>query len=230
MKWTHATGLFATFAMIAAGGLWACSNNNGGNDGGTDGGGNDVNQQPDTGKDSGPTGDGGDGGVTLSCDTYCTTIMSACTGSLQQYIDKANCLEMCAKIPVGTTADTSGDTLGCRTYHVGVAASSTANAAIHCPHAGPYGFGGCGDLCPDFCARYAGQCDIANWGGSTACPTNCDAVAGSDGGAFYDDAGTGVASGNMMECRQYHLEAAYAADGGGGHCSHSGEDGGGVCK
>ena len=232
MKWNRVTGLVSVLSLLAAGAFWAgCSGDDNKTDGGgNDSGGSDATKQDSGGNDSGGNDSGGDGGVTLSCDTYCTTIMSACTGDNQQYISKDNCLEMCAKIPVGQSSDTSGDTLGCRTYHVGVAAQSTQNAAVHCPHAGPYGYGGCGDLCPDFCARYAGQCDITTgWGGTTACPTTCATVAGSDGGAFFTDAG-GVSSGNTMECRQYHLEAAYTTDGGGGHCDHSSATGGGVCQ
>jgi hypothetical protein len=36
--------------------------------------------------------------------------------------------------PGGTEQSTSGDTLGCRIYHLTVANSSAAMATVHCPH------------------------------------------------------------------------------------------------
>jgi hypothetical protein len=59
-----------------------------------------------------------------------------CTGAtLGLYADNAACLTGCAMIPVGgTEQSTSGDTLGCRIYHLTVANSSAAMATVHCPH------------------------------------------------------------------------------------------------
>jgi len=104
---------------------------------------------------SNKTGDAGSGAA--GCQTYCDAITANCTGgdtsstSNQQYSDKSNCLAVCALFPVGAASDTSGDTLGCRTYHANAAAGSAANAALHCPHAGPSGDGVCGDVCTSYC-------------------------------------------------------------------------------
>jgi hypothetical protein len=246
MKWTHTTGLLATFALIAAGGVWAgCSSNDNNTDGGTDGGGNDVNQQQDTGgKDSGggDTGSGGDasdGGTTISvdasvldCNYYCDTITAVCNGqSTQQYLDKATCMLMCNAIPNDAGAGaTSGDSLACRMYHLSVAATSSANADTHCPHAGPYGFGQCGDLCHDFCEQYfGGPCKTDTSNGYTnldACHTYCATAAGSDAGGGAPGL---PASSPAMACREYHLENGIKLDGGGGHCDHAGQSGANVC-
>src|SRR5258708_33128301 len=69
------------------------------------------------------TGGGADAaGGGPDCTTYCNTIMANCkstTGASgipvgnQQYTDTQNCLNSCKAIPPGTSADTSGNTLGC---------------------------------------------------------------------------------------------------------------------
>jgi len=51
----------------------------------------------------------------------------------------------CAGFPTdGDVGATSGNSVQCRIYHGGVAGTSTMNAGIHCPHAGPTGGGVCG--------------------------------------------------------------------------------------
>jgi hypothetical protein len=83
-------------------------------------------------KHAGPSG----GNVCGSwCESYCDLALSACTGGLQLYADRAACQTACAAIPAtGAANDTSGNTVQCRIYHLGVAASSAANATVHCPH------------------------------------------------------------------------------------------------
>jgi len=247
MKWTQATGLLATCGLIAAGGVWAgCSNGDNGNDGGTDSGGNDVQQNKDTGGgDSSPNdsggGDASDGGginvdaSALDCNYYCDSIIAACAGTNNQYLDKATCVSMCGSIPNDAGAGAqSGDSLACRMYHLSVAAQSSANAATHCPHAGPYGYGVCGSLCNDFCEQYFAsgspcKTDVVNgYLTADACRTYCNGAAGADAAA---GAPGNAQTAPSMLCREYHLENAYKADGtGGGHCDHAGGDGGGVCN
>jgi hypothetical protein len=132
-------------AIAAASALAACSSSSsGGTTPGTDSG--TTADAPTTGMDGG----------TLSCSSYCATIAANCTGANSQYIDNATCLGMCANLPVGTTADMAGDTLGCRTYHAGAAAS---NATLHCPHAGPTGAALCStSVCQAFCELDLAQC------------------------------------------------------------------------
>jgi hypothetical protein len=228
--------LLATFGLIAAGGVWAgCSSNGSGDDGGTDSGnGNDVNQQQDTGgNDSGGgdtgTNDGGGPGIdasVLDCNYYCTSIQGACTGTNQQYLNQATCVSMCTNgIPNDAGAGaTAGDSLACRMYHVSVAATSTANAAIHCPHAGPYGYGMCGTICEDFCNQFfTSNCgnDTSAYATRDACKTYCNGAPGADAGAGAPGAAQTTPA---MLCKEYHLENAINAggDGGGGHCGHAG--------
>ena len=242
MKWTQATGLLATCGLMAAGGVWAgCSGDNSGTDGGTDGSTNDVNQNKDTGgndsggNDTGPS-DGGGGGVdgsVLDCNYYCDSIIATCTGGNNQYKDKATCMSMCANIPNEAGAGaTSGDSLACHMYHLSVASQSTSNAATHCPHAGAYGYGVCGDICHDFCEQYFTsicKTDTTNgYANIDACHTSCAGQAGADAAA---GAPGNMASSPTMLCKEYHLENAIQTGGsGGGHCDHAGATGGnGVC-
>src|SRR5262245_30207367 len=71
------------------------------------------------------------------CATYCTAIQANCTTTNAQYPDPAHCMAACAAFDVGTTGQTSGNTLGCRIYHAGMPAMT--DPATHCKHAGPGG-------------------------------------------------------------------------------------------
>lgn len=76
-----------------------------------------------------------------ACDGFCTDMMATCSGDNAQYASKDECLTSCAAFPTtGTDGDTSGDTLQCREYHLGAAAS---DPATHCSHAGESGGGVC---------------------------------------------------------------------------------------
>ncbi|HEX7939326.1 MAG TPA: hypothetical protein VF483_10070, partial [Gemmatimonadaceae bacterium] len=122
--------------------------------------------------------------VKLDCPTYCSVIMTNCTGASAQYTDMAHCTGSCAAFTVGTSTvnDMTGDTLGCRIYHAGAAGGSTANATLHCPHAGPGGdllsaattapgFCSGGDFCTNFCALQIKTC------GTTAAPVTLGGTA-----------------------------------------------------
>ena len=75
-----------------------------------------------------------------TCETYCKQYFSSCTKDLNLYVDDADCLAQCGDWYPGNVADVGGDTVGCRLYHAGAA---MADAATHCPHAGPGGGGVC---------------------------------------------------------------------------------------
>ena len=69
----------------------------------------------------------------LSCADYCSSFLSACAADASNtYADQADCETKCEGFTCGTAEDTSGDTLGCRIYHAGAAAS---DPATHCGHA-----------------------------------------------------------------------------------------------
>lgn len=224
----------ACAAVMVSSATWvACSDSGTATDGGTDGttgndsGGGTDTGTPDTGMggdagtDTGGGMDGGsDGAIALNCNAYCTSIMQVCTAGNAQYLDMATCTAMCGKLTVGDAGAMTGNTLACRAYHLSVAAQM-GMAAMHCPHAGPYGFGGCGSECENFCALYAAQC--GNWGGN--CANGCPNLANPDGGFLN---GTG----NTLDCREYHLENAYQAGNtnGMGHCAHAANNGGGICQ
>lgn len=159
----------------------------------------------------------------LDCASYCSSIMTNCTGTNAQFSGMDTCMGFCAAYPAGTAADTSGDTLGCRTYHAGAAAGSAANATTHCPHAGPTGgdkdpkgtAGICGEPCTAFCEAAAKICPTT-FADMTVCKTACDGFKADTAAYSISDTMT-----NDMGCRFYHLSAASASTAAATtHCPH----------
>ena len=200
----------------------------------TDGTTADAGTDAGAGEPEASTGDAGEAGSAApSCSAYCTAVMAACTGASAQYASNDACMNACAHLPPGTAADTSGNTVGCRAYHAMLAAS-TPNP--HCWHAGPYGYGACGDECEAFCGLATTWCTAAGgfdggappYASDSACLTSCaaykqvdsaDAGVGIDGG--YSAAGPG--SGDTLDCREYHLGASFAGGAAQAlHCQHPG--------
>jgi hypothetical protein len=69
------------------------------------------------------------------CTSFCTEEPVACSGDLSQYTSVSDCETACAGFTLGEPSDTGGqNTLYCRIYHLSVAASSAANAMVHCAH------------------------------------------------------------------------------------------------
>ena len=182
----------------------------------------------DAGTDVSPASDAGsdvftfDGNIPVDCAAYCTAIGHVCIGLDQQYLDNDTCKAMCAKVTPGTAGTSSGNTLGCRIYHLGLAAQSAQNAGAHCPHAGPYGFGQCGTEGEDFCALYQAQCGDF---GAADCGAAVAALPKVDAGVLT------TTYGNSLDCREYHLENAYkVGDAKGlGHCDHASKSPGSTC-
>lgn len=159
-----------------------------------------------------------------SCAAYCIHVTDACTGENQQYPSESACIALCegTGIPAGTSADSTGDTLGCRDTHAELAyAGDAAAKTMHCAHAGLLGGGVCGTPNDVFCAIDLHVCSGANavYADLAACTNAADGWA----------AGTpGAASGNSLACRTYHLGAAITLSAE-THCAHTSADGGGVC-
>ena len=66
------------------------------------------------------------------CENYCQLMAKNCTGSSSVY-DAPTCMTRCATIPTnGHANDPAGDSVQCRIYHLGVAAS---DPATQCPNA-----------------------------------------------------------------------------------------------
>ena len=185
-----------------------------------------------TGSGDGGVGEGGGDGGAPTCAAYCAAIMMNCTGANAQYQTMTACMNACAELPVGASSDTSGDTIGCRTYHAGLAATGPNP---HCWHAGPWGGDTCGPPCEAFCKIATTYCTAA--GGFEAgappytslsdCETSCAGYAridDVDGGGVFPDGGynaMGPGAGNTLDCREYHL--GYALTGGANqntHCPH----------
>jgi hypothetical protein len=166
--------------------------------------------------------------------------MSTCTGANKQYVSQDACMNACAIFPVGTTNDTSGNTLGCRTTHVMLATTGGTNP--HCWHAGPYGYGACGDECANFCTLVTTWCtpDGGFDGGAppytndSVCMTSCAGFkqinsGAADGGVGLDGGfnSMGPSGGNTLDCREWHLNNAFDVPAPGGanqelHCQHPG--------
>ncbi|MEO7729580.1 MAG: hypothetical protein ABIY55_01305 [Kofleriaceae bacterium] len=180
---------------------------------------------------------------TLDCPTYCTEIQTNCTAANGQYQDMAHCLGTCKAFAVGTLADRTGDTLGCRLYHGGApAAADAAGATLHCPHAGPGGdkisatapaFCSGGNVCEDFCNIHVKTCGTIaapltgitpQYQDMAACMTTC--------GAFPNkttDYANNASKGDTLACRLYHVTNAAAQTDPAmisAHCLHSGPNGG----
>lgn len=147
-----------------------------------------------------------------ACADYCAKIATNCTGANQQYSNAATCMASCALFPVGVTADTTGNTLGCRVYH---AANAAAGPTVHCRHAGPGGDGVCGANCDGFCTIVQGACSTQTtppYADKPACMTACGGFATTP---VYDQS---VQTGNSLACRMYHATVATTTPM--PHCSH----------
>ncbi len=192
-------------ALVSACAFAACSSNpTNTNDAGT--------------SDSGGGGDGGgdSAAATPTCQAYCNAIMANCTSvndpdsglpvGNAQYTTMSNCLNSCKAMPVGTAADTSGNTLGCRTYHANAA---KADPATHCAHAGPGGAGVCGNDCDGFCQIAMMYCTAANnaavYSSLQQCMTTCN--------GFPDTTkyNIGIQDGYLTACLLYHVQEASSA-------------------
>lgn len=152
-----------------------------------------------------------------TCDEYCATVTSACTGALTQYADLAACQTYCTTWgawPVGGAATITGNTLTCR---MNQALAAVANPAGHCAAAGPSGGGVCGGWCDVYCGLAIGSCP-ALFSDAVACASAC--------GAYPATGTAGDVEGDTVQCRIYHLGLA---GGDAAHCPHGAPDGGGVC-
>ena len=144
-----------------------------------------------------------------TCAAYCAKIAMTCTnsgdaGGHDQYAGAvATCANYCSMVAgwsSGMMGDTSGNTIGCRLYHAGAAAS---DPTTHCPHAGPTGGNVCGSWCDNYCQLMAKNCTGANAVYDAAtCMTKCTSIPTS--GMPNDQ------SGNTIQCRIYHLGAAFS--------------------
>jgi hypothetical protein len=142
-----------------------------------------------------------------------------CTGNNLQFVTGA-CAPICATYKPGMTGAASGDTLGCREYHAGLAAS---DPVTHCPHASLLGGSVCAAQtmgnCTSFCEADLAICTGTNaaYTSMAACMTACANYAYTAGESIMADVNK-----NTLNCRVYHLQLA--STGGANlttHCPHT---------
>jgi hypothetical protein len=236
-KTIYLFGAVGTFTLLSAGAWLGCSSDTTSSttaDGGTAdaSGGHDGGASDSGANDTGSA----DGAPTLSCATYCQTILANCGAVVlndagppnAQYYDTAGCMATCSLWPQGVFNDTA-NSLGCRQYH---ATAAAGNAALHCPHAGPGGGGLCGARCEDYCFLVTAHCTVANgadppYGSNADCLAACNAYPYDTDGGDYDENNIGT-----LNCLDYHLRESFSDLAGqgidGGHCDDLSIDGGTV--
>ena len=145
-----------------------------------------------------------------TCNTYCANFNSTCAVEMA-FNDNTDCLLHCAAYPIGTTADTTGNTLGCRSYHLTLATDAAA-ATTHCPRASPYGIAAdgsspptqdqsCGTACEHYCGMVMETClgADAQYATTAECLDSCSYFP-------FDNADPakltlGAATGDTLQCR-----------------------------
>jgi len=162
-----------------------------------------------------------------SCQAYCATMKTNCTGANQAYTSQATCELVCATFESGVPGETTNDSLACRITH---AKDTVADPATTCPKAGALATDCSPDPCSSFCAQASALCKPLNlfqYASVSACKTACAKwpyIKAGDGAIAGDLV---FASGNTLNCRLYHLQSAYdpttpkAAD---VHCPHTADD------
>jgi hypothetical protein len=176
------------------------------------------------------------GKIKPSVKHYCDLLDYNCklTGATAQFAANGQCNVTARGYPSNTsdTAEATNDlnTLGCREYH---AQASKADAATHCPHAGPSGAGVCGTITQAWGSILAAApCNDGHVKALTSIVSssilNAAIPVGYSGADRYSTSfDTGK---NTQVCRVYHLGVAsllpYGKD---GHCTHGGVSGGGAC-
>lgn len=139
----------------------------------------------------------------FDCETYCTRMQTNCIAVNGQYPEREQCIGTCRAFPLGTEADTTGNTLGCRLNHASLARS---NPALHCFYAGPTGASPdgttaqCGTDCDAFCSIAMATC-ISAYADLAVCKSACEGFTSTP--PFKINA-----SGNTRECRLYHATNA----------------------
>jgi hypothetical protein len=152
-----------------------------------------------------------------SCADFCRLALAACTGDDAVYESSAQCMAVCAHLPLGTNGDRDQNTVGCRQWH---SYNALLDPDSHCPHTGPGGDSHCGADAPNdtgnchaYCILLAAACPtefMATYPGLQAdCQTACSnqpVEFGSQHDSHYKvSAGQ---SGNTFACRLLHVSRA----------------------
>jgi hypothetical protein len=206
----------AAGALAAVAGFTACSSSSGG------GPPSDAESAVDAASDTSAAADAGAGDTAMqqlpvTCQNYCSVVTTACLGTNAEYLTTATCLDMCANMTLGTQGDTTGDTVACRQSFAEMAA---ANPTAMCPSAGPTGGDVCGpNRCVSWCELDRDLCGTIAYADEPTCETACAAF------PYNGNGETVQLTGDTLNCRIYHIEAAYGSPDGSvlqtTHCAHT---------
>lgn len=174
----------------------------------------------------GPAGAAGEGSTPEAsvCETYCDQITEYCTGDLQQYRDRAQCLKICSFLPEGELAGADANTATCRLKYAGKARyASGTELAAYCRQAGPGGDGRCGSNCEGYCSVMMRVCtedsaDVYHFEQAAQCIAACEQLPQSD--IAYSTSDPLVSDGNHVQCRLFHVTSAAMLDTE-EHCEHA---------
>lgn len=164
----------------------------------------------------------------VECGRYCDIVMGNCFDDPNDenvrnaaYDSRRECMAACEVFPLGTLADRTENTVGCRIYH---ATASADDPAVHCDHAGPTGDGHCGvhseegltGNCESHCLLLEAGCPeefAADFGDAIECAAACvDEFEG--GGAEHDASyhATTATEKDSLQCRTYYAVKAVDGD------------------
>jgi hypothetical protein len=186
-------------------------------------------------KDNAEIGNGGAGGAAAPeaslCERYCDLVISSCSGQLEQYRSKGQCLEVCKRLPEGAPDDEQVNTVECRLRQAHFA---QAEPISYCKSSGPLGEDKCGSNCVSYCSLMQGSCTPASTEGNlelsyfvdeSACLAACDAIEPDDGSPIaYSSSPSAQPSsyvGNNIYCRTYHVAAGLEQAAEDEHCPHA---------
>jgi hypothetical protein len=158
------------------------------------------------------------GGVSPTCEGYCTAVMANCTGVFAVYTTIETCLAVCPFLPEGAEGDATGNSAQCRWHQATLAPSEPS---FYCPAAGPGGNGVCGTNCEGLCELASKLCTgpLDPWSDASACASDCASLP--DLGSYSTDPSKEMYEGPTVECRLFHVSAA-AVDDANAHCPHVG--------
>jgi hypothetical protein len=183
------------------------------------------------GADNSSAGAGGSDEPQSTCDVYCDSVMANCTGTYEQYRTRAQCMEVCKRLPEGAVGDQNVNTVQCR---IRQAHFASAEAFLYCKSSGPLGAGKCGSNCESYCSLMdatctqsstAGNVELSYFENTQACLSNCAAMPDDPGGPTqYSSSATidpNSLVGNNIYCRTYHAAAGIEQDAASEHCPHA---------
>jgi hypothetical protein len=159
------------------------------------------------------------------CEKYCDEIGELCTGELEQYRDRRQCLTICSFYPEGSLLSEDNDnTVACRLRYASKAryAAGTEHAA-YCRQGGPGGDGRCGSNCEGYCTLMMGVCteetaDLYRFAGVEECLSACEDLPLST--ESYSTSNVAISDGDHVQCRLFHVTSAAMLDAE-EHCEHA---------